>query len=70
MGLQSIYFGGEVLKVNSACVCINCDEVFEPVDNENRCPACASRVTVFLSKWLLVLMDRPNVNEGVQVHGN
>jgi hypothetical protein len=36
------------MKVSQAVVCIDCDEVYQPAP---QCPACSSKVAVFLARY-------------------
>lgn len=44
------------MKVRKACVCLDCDEIFEGSGSDIRCPVCASRCNAFLARWLLPLV--------------
>ncbi len=38
------------MKIIQTRICIDCEEVFEK--GARTCPACASRMTILLSKWV------------------
>lgn len=54
------------MKLRTASICIDCDEVFEGSGSDLRCPVCASRVTAFLSKWLMPLVTRDQAPQGIR----
>lgn len=44
------------MKLESAYICLDCDEVFEDGDGVG-CPSCSNRYVVALSKWIRPLKD-------------
>lgn len=43
------------MKLSKACLCLDCEEVFENLD---RCPKCGSMFYRFLEMWLKKLEER------------
>ncbi|MDL2275822.1 hypothetical protein LJC22_06830 [Desulfosarcina sp. OttesenSCG-928-G10] len=40
------------MKLVSALICLDCDEVFQAGKTETPCPACGSRTSWRLKKWI------------------
>ena len=43
------------MKLSKACICLDCDEIFEELD---RCPKCGSAIWRYLELWIKSLKER------------
>jgi DNA-directed RNA polymerase subunit RPC12/RpoP len=45
------------MKVNTALLCLDCDELFESLTGTTECPKCSNRSVVAVTSWIKPLVS-------------